>query len=447
MSEEKQKQIADEEDKDLDKFADKIKDDLSPHAKQPEQSEPQQKDSKVINIEWDVVPYVFALKAKIKKAIELELTHKSGSSFFIVQNGSEPHNVTEDSCDCKDWEINGNSKNPCKHILRVKYTVEELTKMLEISVAKKKELKNGDVIKMVKKEDKKEGNKKEKSEIAIIEETEETLTIPDLTPALAELGKIKVGGHSTKKTPSGFRIPEKWDCFKIGSMMKDEQGDVVIDEELTTLIGENCKELDISLCFDIPALNFPNFYAAFTASKLQCRGNGRVAYRRQADGELKEIVCNRKECPLSKDKKCKPYAKLSVILEKVNRVGGVYVYRTTSYNSIRNLISSMAFIKNICGGILAGIPLKLRLMPITVTPNEVNKKVIIYVVNIEYAGTLTELKEEAQRELHRRSQIGFDMKALEDIQKTIIAKEATDEVETDAEAIESEFYVAEEGEE
>jgi hypothetical protein len=103
-------------------------------------------------------------------------------------------------------------------------------------------------------------------------------------------------------------------------------------------------------------------------------------------------------------------------------------------------MSSMAFISNATGGILAGLRLKLRLMPATVTPNGLNKKVTIYVANLEYAGTLTELKEEAQKEIDRRLQLGFDMKKLEQTQQKLIAKQATEEAEADAEAIENEFY-------
>ena len=438
MTEDKQKPIVDE-DKELDDFAEEVKNGENPAPAQPKD----EKKGKVIDIDWDQVPYIFSLKEKMKKALELNLEHVPGEDAFLVKNGAGPHTVTENSCNCKDWEINGTSITPCKHILCVKYPKDELMKMLDkvspdkiITGKAKTVLKpKGEAV-----------QKAEQQEIAVVEsEEEELLMIPDIAPALAEIGKIKMGGHSDKKTQSGYRIPEKWDSFKIGSMLKAENGDVIIDKDLTDLIGENCKELGVSFCFDIPALNMPNFYASFTASKLQCRGNGKKAYRRNENGELDEIVCDRKNCQFAKEKKCKPYAKLSVILEKANRVGGVFVLRTTSYNTIRNLMSSMAFISNATGGILAGLRLKLRLMPATVTPNGLNKKVTIYVANLEYAGTLTELKEEAQKEIDRRLQLGFDMRKLEQSQQKLITKQAVDEVEEDAKEIAEEFYM--EGEE
>ena len=440
MIEDKQKGKVDE-DKELDDFAEEVKNGEKPAPAQPKE----EKKGKVIDIDWTQVPYIFSLKEKMKKALELNLEHVPGEDAFLVKNGAGPHTVTENSCDCKDWKINGTSITPCKHILCVKYPKDELMKMLD-------KVSPGEIIKAngkrAQETDKPVGivQKEKQQEIAVVEsEEEELLMIPDIAPALAEIGKIKMGGHSDKKTQSGYRIPEKWDSFKIGSMLKAENGDVIIDKDLTDLIGENCKELGVSFCFDIPALNMPNFYASFTASKLQCRGNGKKAYRRNENGELDEIVCDRKNCQFAKEKKCKPYAKLSVILEKANRVGGVFVLRTTSYNTIRNLMSSMAFISNATGGILAGLRLKLRLMPATVTPNGLNKKVTIYVANLEYAGTLTELKEEAQKEIDRRLQLGFDMRKLEQSQQKLITKQAVDEVEEDAKEIAEEFY--EEGEE
>ena len=441
MIEDKQKA----EDKELDDFADEVKNGDSPVSPP---TQPKEEKKKTIDIDWDQIPYIFSLKEKMKKALELDLEHVSGEQSFIVKNGAGPHTVTENSCDCKDWEVNGTSITPCKHILCVKYGKDKLMKMLDKTAPS--EIINGKPKSIQKAKGEEVQKTTKKQEIAVMdseeEEEEELLMIPDIAPALAEIGKIKTGGHSDKAT-HGYRIPTKWDHFKIGSMLKDENGEVIIDEELTAFIGENCKELDISFCFDVPALNMPNFYASFTASKLQCRGNGKRAYRRNEEGEMDEIVCDRKNCQFAKEKKCKPYAKLSVILEKANRVGGVFVLRTTSFNTIRNLKSAMAFISNSTGGILAGLHLKLRLMPATAIPNGLNKRVTIYVANIEYPGTLTELKEEAQRELERRQRLGLNMEDFARTQQKLITKQAIDEVEEDAEEIVEEFYGGEEAEE
>jgi hypothetical protein len=435
MTEDKQEGIVDE-DEEMAAFAEEVKNGNKITIPPTEPKEEGEK-CKTIDIDWDQVPYIFTLKAKMKKALELDLDHIPGKDSFLVKNGAGPHTVTLNSCDCKDWEVNGTSINPCKHMLRVRHTDAELMKMLgKVSPAK---IINGKA-KTVQKVKKKEVRKEEQQEIAVIESEEELLMIPDLTPSLAEIGKIKIGYLGEKRTKGGRRLPEKLDHFELGSLMKDEEGGVIMDAQMTEAIGEDKTELDISLCYDEPALNFPTFYAAFTQSKLACMGDGRKAWQRQEDGERKEIVCDRRQCTLAKDKKCKPYGRLSVILTTANRIGGTYVFRTTSWNSLRNILSSMSFIRNQTGGILAGIPLKLKLRAATAVPNELGRRVKIYVVNMEYAGTMEQLKQDATAEIKRRKMLGFSMNELEQVQKGAIKEHVHEEAEAEAEEISEEFY-------
>lgn len=432
------KTAADEEERGLDDFAKEVKDEQIKKGA----TTPEKKSVKTIDIDWDQVPYIFSLKAKMKKALELDLDTIPGEGAFLVKNGAESHRITENSCDCKDWEMNGTSINPCYHIIRVKYSIEELTKMTDATSPDKIIKANGKTMRTME-DTKKVIQKIEQQEIAVIEsEEEELLMIPDIAPVLAEIGKIKIGFLGEKRTKSGRRLPEKLDHFEIGTLIKDEEGRIEMDKEMTQALGEDKTEIDISLCYDTPALNFPTFYAAFTQSKLACMGNGRTAWQRQEDGERKEIVCDRKECALARDKKCKPYGRLSLILTNANRIGGTYIFRTTSWNSIRNIISAMAFIQNQTGGILAGIPLKLKLRAASAVPNGVGHKVTIYVVNLEYAGTMEQLKKDAKEEIKRRRVLGLDMKNLEQLQKGGIEEHVRTEAEAEAEAeeISGEFY-------
>jgi hypothetical protein len=428
--------LKDNEDKELDDFAEEVKEDKS--SASPSTQPKEEKKYKTIDIDWDQVPYIFSLKPKIKKALELDIDTIPGEGAFLVKNGEGPHTVTENSCDCKDWDVNGTSINPCKHMIRVKYSIEELTKM-QGKVSPDKII-NGKA-KTVQKAKEAGVQKVDQHEIAVVESEEELLLIPDLIPALAEIGKIKIGYLGEKRTKSGKRLPEKLDHFELGTLMKDDDGGVVMDKQMTDVIGEDKTELDISLCYDEPALNFPTFYAAFTQSKLACMSDGRKAWQRQEDGERKEIVCDRRQCSLAKDKKCKPYGRLSVILTTANRIGGTYVFRTTSWNSLRNILSSMSFIRNQTGGILAGIPLKLKLRAATAVPNGLGHRVKIYVVNMEYAGTMEQLKQDAATEIKRRKMLGLNMHELEQVQKGGIKEHVHEEAEAEAEEITDEFYV------
>jgi len=245
MTEDKQKELANE-DNELDNFTD----DLSKNVDfklAPTQSKEQVSQRKEIDIDWDAVPYIFSLRDKMKKALELKLEHTSGEATFIVKNGAEPHTVTENSCDCKDWEINGNGGNPCKHILRVKLTNEQLNAFLEKKVPE-------EVINGRKKKENVQILQAETQGVKVIEDEEDNLLyIEDLPSALEEIGKIKIGEKGDKRTKSGMRLPEKWDYFKIGTMEKDEEGRVIIDEKMTDALGEDKTEIDITLCYDNPS--------------------------------------------------------------------------------------------------------------------------------------------------------------------------------------------------
>jgi hypothetical protein len=100
----------------------------------------------------------------------------------------------------------------------------------------------------------------------------------------------------------------------------------------------------------------------------------------------------------------------------------------------------MSFIRNQTGGILAGIPLKLKLRAATALPNGVGGRVKIYVVNLEYAGTMEELKQSASAEIKRRRSLGLNMNELEQVQKGAIREHVHEEAEKEAEEISEEFY-------
>jgi len=234
------------------------------------------------------------------------------------------------------------------------------------------------------------------------------MMIKNLTPRLVEVGKIKIGGKGEKRTKSGTLLPEKWDHFKVATLMKDEDGRLIMDDEMNRIIGDDCRELDIYLPFDDPRVNCPTWYGEYSASGVVCMGDGETAIR---NGE--EIECNPETCESYLNKRCKMHGRLSVMLADAKTVSGMYVFRTTSFYSISNILSSMVSIARETGGILAGIPLKLKMVPQTVTPNNVSGPVRIWTVYVDYDGTLSELKNEALVELQKREAIGVNMAEIE----------------------------------
>ncbi|WP_094226948.1 recombination directionality factor [Methanolobus psychrotolerans] len=213
--------------------------------------------------------------------------------------------------------------------------------------------------------------------------------IKGLIPQLCECGHIKIGIKG-KTTTSGkgkqFRPPQKLDHFVITTMQK-ENDDFVEDTAIMAKLGPNCTEIPVILLYDEPSLNFFTSLAHYDSAQCQCRGNGEIAVK--ADGT--QIPCNPDTCDYALHKLCKPNGVLSVVLQDAPRVGGVWKFRTTGWNSIRNLMSSIEFIHGMTGGRLAGLPLMLTLQPKTTVIPGTRNITTIYMVNIEYRGTIGDL--------------------------------------------------------
>ena len=222
-------------------------------------------------------------------------------------------------------------------------------------------------------------------------------SIKGMPRQLCERGHIKIGKKgkvTVSKRGNTFRPPEKLDHFVITTMNRTDDDDFETDENIMRLLT-NLREIPVTLVYDSPELNFPTCYAYYDSAQCQCRGDGEIAYT--IDGIQKQ--CDPETCQNAIKKKCKPNGILSVILTNAPGVGGVYKFRTTGWNSIRNLMSSIEFIHGLVGGRLAGIPLMLTLHPKTTVIPGTKTPTTIYMVNLEYRGTIDELMQLARNRL------------------------------------------------
>jgi len=266
--------------------------------------------------------------------------------------------------------------------------------------------------------------------------------IKQITPRLSERYKVRIGQKGNQKTRSGHLLPEKLDHFIITSGEKDAAGRLVQDDEMMKLIGKNCKELDIVLMFDDIELNFQTSYAYYTGTTCACRGDGEKAMRRIKDRQPCDpyevpCPCELQEPDKNGNRRCKPTGRLVFILAKAPRVGGSAVFRTTSWNSIRNIQSSLALIASMTGGVLSGIPLKLTLRPQTVT-TPLGKQMKAYVVNVEYDGPPQQLLEVGVKYAQARLAGKERMAIIEARERKLLAtyQESPEEVQE----IREEFY-------
>lgn len=242
------------------------------------------------------------------------------------------------------------------------------------------------------------------------------MAIKGLVPQLAERGKIKCGGLGEKRKKQGkdeyFRLPQKHDHFTITLLQRNEAGDLISDKTLMEKINPNggkLTEIPVRLLYNDPELNFPTRLACYKGSRAWCTGNGEWAQRFEqgessAPGKYGRVPCpcERWDPLYTKPDKCRSLGTLQVMIDGVERVGGVWKFRTTSYNSITNLLSSMALILQVTGGRLAGLPLSLVLSPKTVTVPATGQPMVVFVASLEYRGTIEELR-----------RVGYDLKKEE----------------------------------
>lgn len=79
-------------------------------------------------------------------------------------------------------------------------------------------------------------------------------------------------------------------------------------------------------------------------------------------GDRFDMPCPGEECPLFEKKVCKNLGTLDLMIPRVPGLG-VWTVQTSSFNSIRNIESTLQQMADLLGGEIASIPLGLRLVP------------------------------------------------------------------------------------
>lgn len=220
--------------------------------------------------------------------------------------------------------------------------------------------------------------------------------IKGLQPRLAEGGKIKIGAlGEERKAKSGrvYRLPEKLDHFVVTTAQRGRDGRLIEDKKLMRALrngqGGEIRSLPVVVHSDDPEEIFPTTLALYSGQRLACRGDGETATRWQIQdgrktGKTKQIKCPCEFLPnatrsnlglvqISKDPPASTTCKLhgtfhcSIIAPGQAVAGAVHKWRTTSYISITHMLASIQQIKDAVGTI-RGIPLRLRVAPVAVTP-------------------------------------------------------------------------------
>ncbi len=258
-----------------------------------------------------------------------------------------------------------------------------------------------------------------------------------LTPPV--IGRISIGRVVEK---NGKRLPEKDDEFTITSQIQHKDGWInhPLDEALRGTTGGKLRSIPIKLLFDDPDLNMRANYTLFNRNtgRPMCVGNGETCRRATAEG-IQSFECRTPDaCDLAQGSQCKPYGRLNVRIGE-DDVLGTFILRTTGFNTIRTLLARMAYLSALSGGVLASLPLELRLRGKSTTQSH---RAPIYFVDLTLrAGqSLHEAVEQARTERVKQTELGLDQAALDEAARRGFAMGAFEDVEDDGLPIIEEFF-------
>jgi hypothetical protein len=218
------------------------------------------------------------------------------------------------------------------------------------------------------------------------------------------LGTIHLGDRqrtTSRRTGQEVEYPVKVDYFLV---REDNHTRPEMVEAFRSVYGEKPRQLDVLFPSDDESVIMPVSFSAYRASGLWCRGPGEhpdgtpgIATRVYdpedptlagislpegvRPGSMIQVpLCHHETCPYhANGKDCKLLARLHVMLPDVPGLG-VWRITTSSWNSVKNLLGGIAFVKLFTGGRVAGIPLKLRLVPQQVQHE--GRKSVVYVLSL-----------------------------------------------------------------
>jgi hypothetical protein len=220
-----------------------------------------------------------------------------------------------------------------------------------------------------------------------------------------ELGKIKIGGlgekRPTRDGKSTWRLPRKDDFFTVTGVARNKEGDLVPDNALMAeLIKDHgdpdgkLRQMPIRLLSDDIDKVLQARFCWYGKRSCGAWSDGeRVTWK--YDPQTMQPINPprvedwRPEMADMTDKAGNVLFKLHAsfsctIHSRAGRWGGVYLFRTTSVISFRQLYASLLEISDKTGGILVGMPLFLVVRPMLVTPD--GKPTNVYVCHTELRG-------------------------------------------------------------
>lgn len=261
-----------------------------------------------------------------------------------------------------------------------------------------------------------------------------------ITPPV--IGRISIGRVVEK---NGKRHPEKDDQFTLTTQIQQRDGWMLhpLNESLRKANTGKLRAIPVQLLFNDPDLNLRAEYSCFDreSGRPVCVGNGETC-RRAGGGGIEELPCPSPEaCDFGRGGACKPYGRLNVLIGDEDEMGS-FIFRTTSYNSIRTLAARLRYFSAVSGNRLACLPLELKLRGKSTTQSY--RSAIYYVdIGVRSGSALVDAIATAVELAAQRKAAGFDQNALDDAARAGFRNGAFEESVEDGAAVAEEFYPAE----
>jgi hypothetical protein len=259
-----------------------------------------------------------------------------------------------------------------------------------------------------------------------------------ITPPV--VGRITIGRVVEK---NGKRLPEKDDQFTITTQVQNRDGWMLhpLNEALRKASTGKLRAIPVRMLFNEADLNLRAEYSLFDRDTARpiCVGNGETC-KRVTEGGITAMGCPTPDgCAFGKNG-CKPYGRLNVAIGDEDELGS-FIFRTTSYNSIRTLSARLQYFGAVSGGLLACLPLELKLRGKSTTQSY--RSAIYYVdLTVRAGSSLEQTLIQAQELDARRKAAGFDQFALDSAARSGFANGAFEDSVEEGAAVAEEFYPA-----
>lgn len=258
-----------------------------------------------------------------------------------------------------------------------------------------------------------------------------------LTPPV--LGRISIGRVVEK---GGKRLPEKDDEFTITTQIQSRDGWIPhpVDQSLRGSGGGKLRAIPVWLPFNDPDLVLRANYSMFDrrTGRPLCVGNGETCRRSTAEG-VQSMPCPAPEaCALAESGGCRPYARLNVRIGDDDELGS-FIFRTTGFNSIRTLAARLHYLKAVSGGLLAAMPLELRLRGKSTAQSMGTPIFYVDLTTREGSSLAATLAHARELDANRRA-AGFDQEALDGAAREGFALGAFEESAEEGALVVEEFF-------